>query len=142
MILLRGMFLSIAACVLALTCAAQALDDPDEEARAQSLMRELRCVACENEPISQSSASIAEDMRARVRTMIGEGASDEEVRDWFESRYGEFVLFRPTGKGLSGLLLWGAPFGLLIVGGLIAFGVARRRQAGSAMPEPVAPEDV
>lgn len=142
MILLRGMFLSISACVLALACMAQALEDPAEEARAQALMRELRCVACENEPISQSSASIAEDMRARVRTMVGEGASDDEVRDWFESRYGEFVLFRPTGKGLSGLLLWGAPFGLLIVGGLIAFGVARRRQAGASEVEPVAPEDV
>ncbi|MBU1288931.1 MAG: cytochrome c-type biogenesis protein CcmH [Alphaproteobacteria bacterium] len=140
--ILRSLFLGIAACLLALTCAAQALDDPAEEARAQSLMRELRCVACENEPISQSSAAIAEDMRARVRVMISDGASDAEVRDWFESRYGEFVLFRPKGKGLEGMFLWGAPFGLLIIGGLIAFGVARRRQAGAAAAEPVAPEDV
>jgi cytochrome c-type biogenesis protein CcmH len=135
----RALVLTFTACLLALTCAAQALDNPAEEARAQALMRELRCVACENEPISQSSASIAEDMRARVRVMVGEGASDDEVRDWFESRYGEFVLFRPKGKGLEGLVLWGTPFGLLLVGGLIAFGVARRRQSGA---EAVAPEDV
>ena len=43
------------------------LADPAAEARAQDLMREIRCAACENEPISQSSADIAEDMRSKVR---------------------------------------------------------------------------
>ena len=135
---IRALFLSLIAFGLASTSLGQVLEDPAEEARAQALMRELRCVACENEPISQSSAAIAEDMRARVRVMIDEGASDAEVRDWFESRYGEFVLFRPKRTGLEGIILWAAPFGLLVVGGLIAFGVARRRKAGG---EPVVPED-
>ena len=83
------------------------LADPDAEARAQSLMREIRCVACENEPVSQSSAAIAEDMRIRIREMVDAGASDKEVRDWFVSRYGEFVLFRPPARDPSGWLLWG-----------------------------------
>ena len=78
---LRSILLGVMALMLAMACSAQVLDDPAEEARAQSLMRELRCVACENEPISQSSAAIAEDMRARVRAMISEGASDDDVRD-------------------------------------------------------------
>ena len=94
--LLRSLLMGLTAFLLAMACAAQVLDDPAEEARAQALMRELRCVACENEPISQSSAAIAEDMRSRVRAMVSEGASDDEVRDWFESRYGEFVLFPPS----------------------------------------------
>lgn len=114
------------------------LDDPRQEERAQALMRELRCVACENEPISQSAAPIAGDMRARVRTMIENGASDEDVRDWFEDRYGEFVLFRPKSEGVSGWLLWGTPFLLLILGGAIGLSVARSRKAP---PEPVKPED-
>ena len=85
--LLLSLFLAFAADV--------PLEDPALEARAQALMREVRCVACENEPVSQSSAAIAEDMRARIREMIADGASDQEVRDWFESRYGEFVLLKP-----------------------------------------------
>jgi cytochrome c-type biogenesis protein CcmH len=136
---LRPLLIGLMAFMLAMTCAAQVLDDPAEEARAQLLMRELRCVACENEPISQSSAAIAEDMRVRVRVMIDEGASDDEVRDWFESRYGEFVLFRPSSKGVDGVILWGGPFGLLLIGGLIVFAFARRRKSGA---EPVRPEDV
>ena len=103
-------------------------------------MRELRCVACENEPISQSSAPIAEDMRARVRTLVGEGASDEEVRTWFEDRYGEFVLFRPKAEGVAGWMLSGLPFALLLIGGWIGLQIARSRKA--APVEPIAPEDV
>ena len=117
-----------------------ALDDPQQEVRAQDLMRELRCVACENEPISQSSAPIAEDMRARVRTLVEEGASDEEVRTWFEDRYGEFVLFRPKAEGVAGWMLWGLPFALLLIGGWIGLQIARSRKA--APVEPIAPEDV
>ena len=105
------------------------LADPDAEARAQNLMREIRCVACENEPISQSAAPIAEDMRTRVREMVADGASDEQVRDWFEDRYGEFVLFRPKAKGLSGMLLWALPFLLLLIGGAIAWTVGRRTKS-------------
>jgi len=112
------------------------LEDAGAEARAKILMEEIRCVACENEPISQSGADIASDMRARVREMIGNGASDDEVRAWFAERYGEFVLFRPSTSGTSGLVLWGLPFGLLLLG---SFGLwlAHRRRASDVEIEPV-----
>lgn len=93
------------------------LEDTRAEQRALALMDEIRCVACENEPISQSSSDIAQDMRAKVREMVASGASDQEVRAWFEDRYGEFVLFRPSTRGVSGLVLWGLPFALLVLGG-------------------------
>ena len=115
------------------------LEDVKAEARAKSLMEEIRCVACENEPISQSGADIAGDMRARVREMIGDGASDDDVRDWFAGRYGEFVLFRPSTTGTSGLLLWGLPFGLLLLGAC-GLWLAHRRRASDVSIEPVSPE--
>ncbi len=106
------------------------LDDAAAEARAQGLMRELRCVACENEPISQSSAPIAEDMRRQVRQMVKAGDSDAEILGWFEARYGEFVRFRPRGDGLGGLLLWFGPF--LMLAFAAAFVVGRRQRATDA----------
>lgn len=114
----------------------------EEEARAQALMREIRCVACENEPISQSASDIATNMRDRVRSMIADGASDAEVRAWFADRYGEFVLFRPDSQGPAGWVLWGTPFLLLAAGGAAALMIARSRAAGAATVEPVAPEAV
>ena len=137
----RALLMLIMSVFLALVAAAQdiPLEDADQEARAQALMRELRCVACENEPVSQSAAPIAEDMRARVRTLIEEGKSDAEVRDWFEARYGEFVLFRPPQRGIAGGLLWGGPFLILLVGGFIAYQIAR---ASGARASSIDPEDV
>lgn len=117
----------------------QPLEDPKQEARAQDLMREIRCVACENEPVSQSGADIARDMRARIRTLVAEGKSDEEVRAWFVERYGEFVLFRPDAEGVSGKLLWGLPFGVLLIGGAALF--LRKRPGRKKFVEPINPED-
>lgn len=97
---------------------AEPLDNAQDEARAQDLMREIRCVACENEPVSQSAADIAGDMRIRIRIMVSEGKSDDEIRDWFVERYGEFVLFRPDSDSLTGRLLWTLPFLVLLLGGI------------------------
>lgn len=130
------------ASILMLFAAEGQLADPQEEARAQDLMREIRCVACENEPISNSGSDIAADMRDRVRAMVAEGQSDEEIRGWFAERYGEFVLFRPSAKGPGGFLLWGLPFALLLAGGALIFVLRRRAAAAPSEIEPVKPEDV
>lgn len=126
---------ALAAVFLIAFMAETPLSDPAEEARAQALMREIRCVACENEPVSQSSAPIAGDMRVQIRELIAEGASDTEVRSWFVSRYGEFVLFRPPSGGPAGWLLWGLPFALLAAGVAIGLTFARKgRKAAADIP--------
>jgi cytochrome c-type biogenesis protein CcmH len=91
------------------------LPDPAQEARAQALDAEIRCVACENEPISQSTAEIATDMRMAVRERIAAGDSDAQVRTFFARRYGEFVLFRPPVTGGT-IALWSTPLVLLALG--------------------------
>lgn len=110
------------------TSAAEApLADASAEARAQALMREIRCVVCENEPVSQSTADIAVDMRRTIRVHVEKGESDAQVRKFFADRYGQFVLFRPPTDGI-GLLLWGFPFGLLaLVGGFLGVRMFRSR---------------
>jgi cytochrome c-type biogenesis protein CcmH len=85
------------------------LADPAQEARAQALEREIRCVQCENEPIAQSTADIAADMRRLVRERVAAGDSDAEIRAFFRQRYGDFVLFRPPWDART-WALWGAPF--------------------------------
>jgi cytochrome c-type biogenesis protein CcmH len=112
-----------------------ALTDPALEARAQNLAREIRCVVCENEPVALSSADIAVDMRAAIRTRIKAGDSDAQVRRFFAERYGEFVLLRPR-VGADTMLLWGAPFALLLLGGGALWVMSRRRA-----PSPDTSED-
>ncbi|MEJ0023167.1 MAG: cytochrome c-type biogenesis protein [Alphaproteobacteria bacterium] len=96
------------------------LADPAQEARARALEEEIRCVACQNEPISQSTADIAVDMRKAVRERIAAGDNDDRIRTYFSDRYGDFVLFRPPVKPET-WALWIAPFVLLALGAGLAW---------------------
>ena len=128
--------MSILAAFLAVIAPA-VLADPAQEARAQSLEREIRCVQCENEPIAQSTADIAADMRRLVRERVAAGDSDDEIRAYFRQRYGDFVLFRPPWDART-WALWGAP--LLLLGlGLVSIFAMRRRPGENA--EPLSPEE-
>jgi cytochrome c-type biogenesis protein CcmH len=105
-----------------------ALTDPAQEARAQALDAEIRCLVCENEPIAQSTAEVAGDMRALVRERIASGDSDVEIRAFFRERYGDFVLFRPPFDPRT-WLLWATPVLLLGLGGALLW-TSRRRAGG------------
>ena len=110
------------------------LGDPAQEARASALEMEIRCVQCQNEPIAQSTADIAGDMRTLVRERIAAGDSDDQIRAFFRQRYGDFVLFRPPFDART-WLLWASPFLLVAAGLAMAAGFARRPGAPLLTPE-------
>jgi len=125
---------------LALLTGAAVAQTPAQEERARALDAEIRCVVCENEPISQSTAGMAADMRALVRERIAAGDSDAEIRAFFADRYGDFVLLRPR-MSASTWALWSAPALLLAFAGFAASSLLRRRRAaGTADADLPAPE--
>lgn len=128
--------MSLVALLIA-AAAPAALGDPTQEARATALDQEIRCVQCQNEPIAQSTADIAVDMRVLVRERIAAGDSDAEIRTYFRQRYGDFVLFRPPFDART-WLLWGAP--ILLLGAGLAAVLATRRRRDPSSPE-FAPEE-
>jgi cytochrome c-type biogenesis protein CcmH len=102
------------------------LADAAQEARAQALFNDIRCVVCQHEAISDSPAGIAADMRVLVREEIAAGRSDEQIRDDLVRRYGDFVLFTPPLRVGTWLLWFGPLAGLMAVAaGLLV--MARRR---------------
>lgn len=111
------------------------LDDPALEARARALSAELRCMVCQNQSIDDSDAELARDLRVLVRERIAAGDSDEAVMDYVVSRYGEFVLLRPTFTARNALL-WATPVLLLGIGGaFLMLSARRRRTSGAALSE-------
>ena len=102
------------------------LQDPQLEARAQVLDEKIRCVKCRSEVISSSNAEWASDARIMVRELIADGASDQDVLDFFVARYGEYVLMTPQPTG-SNLFLWLAGPLMLMLGGGLAAAYLRRR---------------
>ena len=104
----------------------QQLSDPALEAKATQLMFELRCVQCQGQSVADSDAPIALTMRHEVRSRIEAGQSPEEVRDFFISRYGNYISFEPSSRG-GGFLLWMAPAILFLIAVLVALRNFRRQ---------------
>lgn len=107
------------------------LADPALEARAREISGELRCLVCQNESIDNSNADLARDLRLLVRKRLVAGDTDQQVLDYIVARYGEFVLLKPK-FALHNLLLWTAPFLVLVAGAaLMAISARKRKRADS-----------
>ncbi len=113
----------------------EAFDDPAMSQRYRALIREVRCLVCQNESIADSNAPLAADLRREIRNLMEEGATDREIADFLVARYGNFVLFRPPLQPNT-WLLWGAPFLLLIIGGIVFVRIVRTRAGQSLTDEP------
>jgi cytochrome c-type biogenesis protein CcmH len=91
------------------------LPDPKQEAKAQALMAELRCLVCQGQSIADSDAELAGDMRDLVRRRIAAGEKPSAIRDWLIQRYGTWISYKPTDEPAA-WPLWFAPIALLLVG--------------------------
>ena len=105
--------------------------DPAVEGRLKTLAEELRCLVCQNQTIADSSAPLALDLRNQIRTMIVQGSSDAQIRDYMVQRYGDFVLYKPPLQANTALL-WIGPFAVLAVGIGAFLVIVRRRRAPPA----------
>jgi cytochrome c-type biogenesis protein CcmH len=105
---------------------ADRLADPVKEAHARVLFRSLRCVVCQSESIDESDAPLARDLRQVVRSQVAQGRSDDQIRAFLVSRYGQFVLLTPK-PSLGNAILWLGP--LLVVAAGAAALITRRRTA-------------
>jgi cytochrome c-type biogenesis protein CcmH len=104
------------------------LPDARQEAKAQALMEELRCLVCQGQSIADSDAELAGDMRDLVRRRIAAGEKPEAIRAWLIERYGDWISYRPTAAPIA-WPLWITPIILLIFGGAIVARRVRRKRA-------------
>lgn len=123
--------MSFLALVLSLALQAQPVEPApltsDQEASAQALMRETRCMVCAGESILDSNAPMAVDMRRFVREEFASGASDDDVRQALIDRFGHEVLLHP-GFSAQTAVLWAAPLLILMLGGGLLYGSMRNRR--------------
>lgn len=95
------------------------------EARTAAVASTLRCPVCQGESIQDSPSELAQQMRAVVRDQLRAGNTPDEVKAYFVSKYGEWILLEPTMTGLN-ILLYVLPV-VLVVGGLALIAVLVRR---------------
>lgn len=95
------------------------LETARQEAQFVHLLKELRCLVCQNQDLADSSAGLAKDLREQVYSLVKEGKSDSEIIDYLTARYGDFILFKPPVKPLTALLWFGPA--LFLLSGLLIF---------------------
>ena len=118
------LFLSLFLLFTRLISAAETMSEDILQDRVKEVSKTLRCAVCQSESVWESNAELALQMREIIRERLIQGQSPDEIRAYFVSRYGDFILLRPRKTGLN-LLLWGGPFLLLGIGGIFLFRTLR-----------------
>jgi cytochrome c-type biogenesis protein CcmH len=110
------------------------------EERTAEVSALLRCPVCQGLSVGDSPSSMAQKMRAQVRGLVAAGYERDQILDYFERSYGEFVRLRPALRGVN-WLVWLAPAAGLLAGGVVVTWALRRGRGPGAPEEAAAEED-
>ncbi|MGH7832501.1 MAG: cytochrome c-type biogenesis protein CcmH [Candidatus Binatia bacterium] len=114
--------------------AAQLPAESAVEEQARILASELRCPVCQNLSVGDSPSEMAQQMRAYIHEELRKGKTPAEIKSYFVSKYGDWVLLAPPARGFS-LLLWVLPYVALALGLILVF-IALRRWSRKSKPAP------
>ena len=89
------------------------------EKRLNEISNNVRCLVCRNQSIYDSNSDFANDMKKIIIIHLKDNKSDEFIYKFLKSKYGEYILFKPSFQ-INTLILWILPF-ILIISGLIFF---------------------
>jgi cytochrome c-type biogenesis protein CcmH len=113
---MRAMAAMAAIISLPFTLSAQVMSDSALDARTKELSAELRCPVCQGLSLADSPSELSMQMKQVVRDQLKAGKSPEEVKAYFVSKYGEWILLEPKPRGMN-LAVYLLPLFLLLGGG-------------------------
>lgn len=102
-------------------------ESPEQRQLYHSLLKEYRCLKCQNQNLADSNASLAGDLRREIREQIISGSDKKDIDSYLIARYGDFVLYRPPFSAKTAVL-WLAPFTLLVIALLSVLLMIRRQR--------------
>lgn len=109
----------------AAAAAPQTTADSVLEARTAALASQLRCPVCQGLSIQDSPSELSQQMRAVVKDQLRDGKTPEQVKAYFISKYGEWILLEPKAHGFN-VLVYAMPVLLVALGlGVIVFAVRK-----------------
>lgn len=108
-------------------------DPSTVDAATHEVARTLRCPVCQGLSVADSTSEAAVMFQGRIRELVAAGYTDDQIRDYFLDRYGEWILLDPGTGGLNVMLY-------LVPGLLLGLGAAW--VAGTATAWRKEPDDV
>lgn len=77
------------------------VEETEIDRQVKAISAELRCPVCQGLSLADSPSELSQEMRAVVRQLLTEGKSPEEVKAYFVSKYGEWILLEPKPTGFN-----------------------------------------
>jgi len=111
--------------VLSSVAGSSTVDESDLDVQTREIAKTLRCTVCQTESIWESGAPLAAQMRQVIRERLSQGQSPDEIRAYFYSRYGDYILMQPPRRGVH-WIIWTGPFAALVIGGFFLYRTLRR----------------
>jgi cytochrome c-type biogenesis protein CcmH len=109
-----------------------------DEQTVHEVASQLRCVVCQSLSVADSPSETANQMRGIIRERLAAGESPEQVRAYFVTKYGDWILLSPPRSGFT-LLVWVVPFVALAIGLVLVVVTVRR---WSRVPQSAAPSQI
>ena len=91
------------------------------------ILKNLRCLVCQGQTISDSNSDFAGVIKIVVKDKIKEGLSEKQIYEFLSEKYGDWILYKPK-FNYENFLLWSFPYIVLVFGGFIVVFLIKRRQ--------------
>ena len=77
----------------------------NDESRFETWSKNLLCPVCQGETIFDSPSEYADDMRFVLKEQIDNNLSDQEIYDYWVSRFGERIITNPQNKNIEIIII-------------------------------------
>ena len=102
--------------LIILLIASQSIFASEKPIDPKEIQKNLRCLVCQGQSISDSNSDFAQTIKMVVDDLIKEGLTEDEIYSFMSDKYGEWIVFKPQ-LNIQNSLLWILPYMALILGG-------------------------
>ena len=92
----------------------------EETDKRNEITKNLRCLICQGQSVYDSDSEFANSLKIIVDKKIQEGLSDDQIYEYFKTKYGEWILYDP-GLNKNTYILWLLPILIFLIGGAIIY---------------------
>jgi cytochrome c-type biogenesis protein CcmH len=113
--LLFAVLIALSLVLLPRSASAQGPTPTDDE--VNRIAKQLYCPVCESTPLDVCPTEACRQWRDLIRTMLAEGKSEEEIKQYFVAQYGVRVLDEPPNRVVTYLV----PGVVILLGAFLLF---------------------
>ncbi len=92
----------------------------EEYDKTNKITKNLRCLICQGQSVYDSDSEFANSLKIVVNQKLREGLSEDQIYEYFKTKYGEWILYDP-GLNKNTYILWLLPILIFLVGGAIIY---------------------